>query len=191
MRSNNLWFNKKRGQDIWFNQMGAPGGGNIGVPNQPIGVPSGGLTATTTNPNLNPQNLTAGNVPGTYSGGPCNCSYSMNCWDGNNPSTLTNYPNQTSQNCPAGTTLTEPNNNITTWSGTCYDSACPGLGNSYASLPTNACPPGTQLTPPTCNPNTCYTGQCQGSSPVTVQGWNGNCPPGSSFNVPYCNVSKN
>jgi len=187
---NNLW-NKKRGNDgLWFNQTGGcylnQGGPNVGV-GLGIGVPATplGLSATTTNPN-NSNGLTPGSVPGT--GTSCGCDYSMNCWDNNNPATLSNYPGQSSATCPAGTSLTEPNNSVTTYSGTCYDSACPGNGSSYNNLPTNACPGGTQLTQPTCTPTTCYTGACNpnGTAVVGASGWNGNCPGNSTTSQPFC-----
>ena len=126
--------------------------------------------------------------PGT--GTSCGCSYDMNCWNASDPSTLTSYPGESSANCPTGTSLTEPNNDITTYSGTCYDSACPGNGSSYNNLPTNACPGGTQLTQPTCTPTTCYTGGCNpnGTATVGAPGWNGSCPGNTTTAQPFCNI---
>jgi hypothetical protein len=184
MTNNKLWFSKRRGQDIWFNQIG---GGVYSPPGPPAPSPpspGGGLTANTTNPN-NSNGLVAGNIPGI--GTSCGCSYDLNCWDNSDPSTLNAYTGLPTQACPPGTQLNEPNNSITTYSGTCYDSACPGLGQSYNNLPTNACPGGTQLTQPTCTPTTCYTGTCIGNTAQTgATGYNGVCPGGTTSVPPYC-----
>jgi len=181
---NNLW-NKKRANDgLWFNQIG---GGFVNSPPAPPTPPPPGLTPTTTNPNIS-NGLTPGNVPGT--GTSCGCSYDMNCWDASDPATLSNYPGQANISCPGGTSLTEPNNSVTTYSGTCYDSACPGYGSSHNNLPTNACPGGMQLTAPTCVPTTCYTGACNpnGTAVVGASGWNGTCPGNSTTAQPFCQV---
>jgi len=133
---------------------------------------SNGLSVGVTNQGTNPTQ-------------PCPCEYTMNCWDGNCPSSVSTYTGLSSPTCPTGTTEVEPNCMI---SGTTGSPAIP-MQNAIAptpfvpSQPFVPAVPSTSGSPATYNVN-CWSQVCPSSLSTYGNQSTPTCPPATQFNEP-------
>jgi len=144
------------------------------IPSTPAYNPntSGGMSIGVTNQGTNPNQS-------------CPCTYSMNCWDNNCPSTISTYTGLSSPTCPTGTTEVEPNCIVPATIGS------PAIPSQPAISPTAFVPeqPFVPATPSSAGTPNTYTMNCwQQMCPSTLGTYSGQnsptCPPSTQLNEP-------
>jgi len=141
------------------------------IPSTPAYNPntSNGLSVGVTNQGTNPNQ-------------PCPCEYSMNCWDGNCPSTISTYTGLSSPTCPTGTTEVEPNCMVSATTGSPAIPMQPAIP-SIPSQPFVPSTPSSSGTPNTYSLN-CWTNGYP-SNLNTYTGQNSpTCPTGTQVSSP-------
>jgi len=133
---------------------------------------SNGLSVGVTNQGTNPTQ-------------PCPCEYTMNCWDGNCPSSVSTYTGLSSPTCPTGTTEVEPNCIVSATTGS---PAIP-MQPAIPSTPFVPAQPFVPAIPSSAGTPNTYTMNCwQQMCPSTLGTYSGQnsptCPPSTQLNEP-------
>jgi len=144
------------------------------IPSTPAYNPntSGGMSIGVTNQGTNPNQ-------------PCPCEYTMNCWDGNCPSSVSTYTGLSSPTCPTGTTEVEPNCIVSATTGS---PAIP-MQPAIPSTPFVPAQPFVPAIPSSAGTPNTYTMNCwQQMCPSTLGTYSGQnsptCPPSTQLNEP-------